>query len=87
MCEGKNQRETEKQLLGNYNPHGHGSEVSEIYKSQIFLTYILKNSELVLAVPPPLFRGEARLVQISQDSTFFGSFGDSAVVPIYSRNY
>ena len=26
-------------------------------------------------------------VQISQDSAFFGSFGDSAVAPIHSRNY
>lgn len=33
---------------------------------------MLKNDELVSAVPPPLFRGEARLVQIYQDSTFFG---------------
>ena len=51
-----------KQLLSNYNPHRHGSEVSVIYNSQIFLTYIPKNDKLVSAVPPPLFRGEASVV-------------------------
>ena len=55
-----------KQLLSNYNPHRHGSEILEIYKSRISNLYAEKCQFIVAAVPPPLDKGRAWMPEIER---------------------
>ena len=55
-----------KQLLSNYNPHRHGSEILEIYKSRISNLYAEKCQFIVAAVPPPFDKGRAWMPEIER---------------------
>ena len=49
-------------LLSYYNPHRHGSEMLKKLLKPDLLNNVPANAKLAFAVPPPLFRGEARVI-------------------------
>ena len=49
-------------LLSYYNPHRHGSEMLKKLLKPDLLNNVPANAKLAFAVPPPLFRGEARVL-------------------------